>query len=120
VLPQEEKQRRQQRKGKAGEHHRPGAPRGGGHRLHECTERPVRDASGQLILEVEVPSILGGYRVSSVAQRKLQRVMRGRWLLPPDRRFGAPAIWPSRMASHTQIDQFCALEVDLPHRTMRQ
>jgi len=27
-----------------------------GHRLHECTQRPVRDASGLLILEAEVPS----------------------------------------------------------------
>jgi hypothetical protein len=32
---------------------------------------------------------IGGYRVSSVAQRKLQRVMSERWLLPPDRRFRA-------------------------------
>ncbi|MGH3847953.1 MAG: hypothetical protein ACRDS0_42085, partial [Pseudonocardiaceae bacterium] len=37
-------------------------PREGGHRLHECTERPVRDAFGQLILEVEVLRRLGGSR----------------------------------------------------------
>ena len=57
-----------------------------------CTGHVAAGAQSDLIwvhrlVIAEVPPTvqIGGYRVSSVAQRKLQRVMRGRWLLPPDR-----------------------------------
>ncbi len=46
---------------------------------------------------------IGGYRLSSAVQRKLQRVTGEQWLLAPDRRLGAANSCAGRVGCRTQI-----------------
>lgn len=56
---------------------------------------------------------IGGYRVSSDAQRKLQRVTRRRWPLAPDRRLGALTSGWLAAALNAPIVRFCARTVGM-------